>query len=165
VVSATSFHVTDEVLTVEQTVSGGYFAAVLCDFIRQRWLAQGETFTFETVMSSRDKVGLLERANAAGYRTYLYYVCTESPLVNRERIAVRVEQGGHDVPAEKIVSRYVRSLAHLPGAIRQSSRAFLFDNSARDHRLVAEFENGKAVILDRDLPAWFVTNVLNVMMK
>jgi predicted ABC-type ATPase len=67
-----------------------------------------------------------------------------------------VLQGGHDVPEEKIDARYQRSLALLPDAIRQSSRAYLFDNSGDAHRLIAEFDGGRLVSVSESLPGWFV---------
>ena len=67
----------------------------------------------------------------------------------------RVQDGGHDVPADKIISRYERSLALLPEAVRLSDRAYLFDNSGQAHRLFAEFESGRPVNVDADTPEWF----------
>ena len=138
-----------------QTVPSGYLASILSDFLRRRWLAEGATFTFETVMSSRDKLGLFADARQVGYRTYLYYICTDSSLINQQRIANRVREGGHDVPSDKIASRYDRSLAFLPEAIRLSDRAYLFDNSGRSHRLFAEFESGRVIHIAADPPEWF----------
>jgi predicted ABC-type ATPase len=50
----------------------GYYAAMLADFIRQQLLNSGHTFSFETVMSSPDKIALLKAAKEKGYRNYLY---------------------------------------------------------------------------------------------
>jgi predicted ABC-type ATPase len=138
-----------------------YLAAILCDFMRRQWLDASESFTFETVMSSRDKVDLMGTARASGYRTYLYYVCTNSPDISRERVAFRVARGGHDVPADKIAARYERSLGLLPDAIARSNRAYLFDNSQQEHRLIAEFDEAKLVVAADDLPHWFVSAVLD----
>jgi len=153
--------VQDNILKVDRKDLGGYLVAVLCDFMRHQWLSLGESFTFETVMSHLDKVEFLYKAEQKGYRTYVYYVCTESPFINRDRVAARVRQSGHDVPVEKIVSRYERSLKLLYTAIRQSHRAYLFDNSAEEHLHIAEFENGKLVWVDQNPPGWFVTHVLD----
>lgn len=68
-----------------------YHAAVVADFIRQKLLASRATFTFETVMSARDKVDFLCDAKSAGYRTYLYYVATDDPLINVARLEFRSE--------------------------------------------------------------------------
>lgn len=149
-----------DLLTILGGAQRGYLAAIVSDYMRRQWLSDGQSFTFETVMSSRDKVDLLCDAERAGYRTYLYYICTSSPTINRERVATRVLQGGHDVPAAKIEPRYQRSLALLPEAIRRSTRAYLFDNSGRFHRLIAEFNSSKLVRVAHDAPAWFVGSVL-----
>lgn len=53
-----------------------YFASVAVDFLRQKLLEAGVTFTFETVMSHHSKVDFLKKAQDAGFRTYLYYVAT-----------------------------------------------------------------------------------------
>jgi predicted ABC-type ATPase len=75
-------------------------------------------------------------------------------VINEERVAARVLKGGHNVPADKIVSRYERSLSHLAKAISRSNRAYLFDNSEKSHRLVAEFEEGKLISVSDKPPGW-----------
>jgi predicted ABC-type ATPase len=91
-----SISVRRNILSVKRAAGGGYFAAVLSDFIRQSWLDGKQGFTFETVMS--DKIELMKRARRMGYRTYLYCVCTNSAMISLERVALRVARGGHDVP-------------------------------------------------------------------
>jgi predicted ABC-type ATPase len=160
--SPIEFAVRANVLETAGDIRGGYFAAILSDFLRRQWLESAHTFTFETVMSGRDKVELVGDARARGYRTYLYYICTDSAVINHERVASRVSLGGHAVPADKIESRYERSLALLPDAVRSANRAYLFDNSARHHRLIAEFEEGTLVAASEQLPGWFVRTGLLV---
>ena len=106
-------------------------------------------------MSGTDKLELFHVARDAGFRTYLYFIATDSPLLNAERVAVRVSRGGHSVPPDKIISRWNRSLGQLRAAIRLSHRAYLFDNSGKTHRLVAEFENDRIVLLADQQPNWF----------
>ena len=133
-----------------------YHAAVAADFIRRKLLASRTTFTFETVMSARDKVNFLCDAQAAGYRTYLYYVATDDPLINVARVRRRVSGGGHAVPEDKIVSRYDRSLANLAGAVRCTNRAYIFDNSGLTLQLLAEVTGGREVEIRQErLPHWF----------
>jgi predicted ABC-type ATPase len=161
-VAAGAVGVQGDVLSVTAGLSGGYLTTVLCDFMRRQWLEAGASFTFETVMSGADKVALIADARRRGYRTYLYYVCTDSPLINRERVAARVAQGGHDVPPGKIEPRYHRSLALAPGAIRLCDRAFLFDNSDASHAFVAEYANGQLVRVAAHTPAWFAASIAGV---
>ena len=141
-----------------------YFAAVAVDFLRTKLLERQDSFTFETVMSSPDKMRLMEKAQSLGYRTYLYYVATEDPIINVSRVKNRVKKGGHDVPEDKIISRYGRSLDLLADTIRHTNRAYIFDNSNPEHIWLAEITNGNALEMKTDrIPAWFKHAVLDKM--
>ncbi len=140
-----------------------YFASVAADFLRQQLLKQKTSFTFETVMSSPDKVQLLEQAQQLGYRTYLYFIATDDPAINISRVQNRVKQGGHPVPEDKIVSRYHRSLDLLMEAIRHTNRAYVFDNSGhqQERTWLAEITDGQILEIKADqIPAWFGKAVL-----
>lgn len=133
-----------------------YWASVLADFIRHKLLAAQVSFTFETVMSSPDKVDFLRKAQQAGYRTYLYFVATQDPEINVARVQYRVETGGHPVAEDKIRSRYVRSLELLPQAVSYANRAYIFDNSGAEPVWVAEVTDGIELEMKTDeMPAWF----------
>lgn len=45
------------------------------------------------------------------------------------RVADRVNAGGHDVPPQKVIERYYRSLSLLPLAIKVADRVVLVDNT------------------------------------
>jgi predicted ABC-type ATPase len=69
---------------------------------------------------------------------------------------VRVMEGGHSVPIEKIVSRYAGSMANLPLAIRIADRTCVYDNSV-DHaeaRLCARTQDGLLRKVYGALPDW-----------
>ncbi len=119
----------DGLLDVAGTEITSYFTAILADWLRRAYLATQQSFAFETVMSSADKVAFLQEAQAAGFRNYLYFVATESAEINVGRVKLRVQQGGHDVPSDTIRARYRRSLDLLAPALRWCHRAYLFDNS------------------------------------
>ena len=111
-----------------------YFASVLSDFIRHHLLRTGKSFTFETVMSSPDKVDFMRRA----------------------RVRNRVPNGGNPVPEDKIISRYHRSLELLPAAVEQSSRAYVFNNSNHARTWIADITDGDDMELQTDqMPNWF----------
>jgi predicted ABC-type ATPase len=143
-----------------------YFASVAADFIRQKLLEQKATFTFETVLSHPGKVQVLAQAQAAGYRTYLYFVATDDPAINISRVQNRVKLGGHDVPEDRIRLRYYRSLDLLLDAIRHTNRAYIFDNSTDNadhkHTLLAEITDGRSIqIKVNRVPVWFKRAVLD----
>lgn len=133
-----------------------YYASVVADFIRHKLLETRTNFTFETVMSSPDKVEFLRKAKALGFRTYLYFVATEDPEINISRVANRVKAGGHCVPKEKIVSRYYRSLDLLADAVQHTDRAYIFDNSGQDRVWLAEVTDGVELEFKGEwMPHWF----------
>lgn len=139
-----------------------YFASVLVDFIRHDLLRRKISFTFETVMSARDKVAFLCKARQQGFKTYLYYVATEDPEINISRVAYRVSTGKHNVPREKIISRYYNSLDLLPEAVACADRAYLFDNSDVERVWIAEITEGTDLELKSDfIPYWFKTALLD----
>lgn len=77
------------------------------------------------------------------------------PETSEERVAVRVSKGGHDVPSEKLVSQFPRTLANLKAAAQALPAVLVFDND--DHldtpfRRLAEFQSGKAVFVAERVP-------------
>lgn len=139
-----------------------YFASVLADFLRQKLILAQQSFTFETVMSSPDKVQVMKKAQQRGYRTYLYFVATDSPLINISRVNHRVKMGGHNVPTQKIEERYYRSLDLLWEAIQFTNRGYIFDNSGSELLWLAEITDAKSLEIKVDkIPSWFQTYVLD----
>ncbi len=138
-----------------------YLASVLADAIRRELLDEGRTFTFETVMSSRDKVDFMKEARQRGYRVYLYFVATDDPAINVDRVRRRVRQGGHPVPARKVRERYVRSIGLMTEACGVAHRAYVFDNSGSRHKLLVQVVDGHEMEIEAaTLPPWFIDTAL-----
>ncbi|HEY4082556.1 MAG TPA: zeta toxin family protein [Burkholderiaceae bacterium] len=138
-----------------------YLASVLADAIRRELLDEGKTFTFETVMSSRDKVDFMREARQRGYRVYVYFVATDDPAINVDRVRRRVKRGGHPVPAKKVRERYVRSIALMTEACGVAHRAYVFDNSGARHKLLVEIVDGHQMEIEAaTLPLWFTRTAL-----
>jgi predicted ABC-type ATPase len=97
--------------------------------LRRHYLTTRQNFAFETVFSTADKVSFLIEARDAGFKTHLVFVGTSDPQINVTRVAERVRGGGHLVPTEKIVARYLRSMANLSAALDSADRCDVFDNS------------------------------------
>jgi predicted ABC-type ATPase len=97
--------------------------------VREWCLSEGRSLAFETVLSMPDKIEFIERAKQVGFFVRLFFVGTDEPSINAKRVAMRVMQGGHDVPIGKIIARYTRSLANCSVAARIADRAYIYDNS------------------------------------
>lgn len=128
---------------------------------REALLAASKGIAFETVLSADDKIDFMRRAKDAGYFLRVFFVGTEDPRINAARVAGRVMAGGHTVPIEKIVSRYVRSMANVAAAIRLAHRVYLFDNSVDgiEARLCARLQDGALRKIYGPLPRWVESSV------
>lgn len=133
-------------------------ATVVAGEIRKEFVRQRESFIFETVLSdpAGEKIAFLRAVAASGYTVVLCYIGLSGPELSDERVAMRVSQGGHDVPAEKLPARYSRSLANLKRAIRDVPIVLVFDNDdlSTPYRRVATFENGARTSLAKPVPEW-----------
>jgi len=141
------------------TGMGAYDAALLAEALRQELVAAGESFIFETVLSDPvgAKIGFLTEAHARGYHVIVCFIGLDSAATSDERVAMRVLQGGHDVPMEKVRDRYARSLENLGLAILKLPLVWVYDNSdlGNPFRKIAEFEAGHIVHENPPTPVWF----------
>jgi len=135
-----------------------YPAAALADCLGRQLVAERESFVFETAFSDPvgDKLTFLKETAKSDYTVVLCFIGISGPDISEERVAMRVSQGGHDVPAEKLISRFPRTLANLKAAIRELPHVLVFDNDdlRTPFRQVAMFENGQQVNLEQPLPRW-----------
>lgn len=111
-------------------------------------------FLYETVMSHPSKVQLMKTATNAGMASHLAFVALSDPSVNVERVAERVHQGGHDVPTDKVVSRYERTLSHLPDAMRAVKSGEVWDNTTEPVRFACIDNSRQVVTVERKVPEW-----------
>lgn len=90
-------------------------------------IVAGESFGFETTLSGRGHLKLIEGAKAAGYRVHLYYLWMPAKELLPVRIRHRVLNGGHDVPNDDVMRRYARSVANVPDYLRLADEFIVFD--------------------------------------
>lgn len=104
-------------------------AAVIAEEQRTKHIDNMEEFCFETVMSTERNLKLLKTAKEKGYFIRCYYILTADPYINVYRVKSRVEDGGHDVPEDKIINRYNRALELVKDVVRVSDICHIYDNS------------------------------------
>ena len=123
---------------------------------REELIAEGVSFVTEAVFSHPSKLELIERARTAGFIVVLYHIHVSSPELALHRVRTRVSDGGHDVPAEKVITRYPRVVQLVRKAVEQAHRAYLYDNSRLDHGFthVVTFERGRVQNLGVYVPRW-----------
>ena len=132
-------------------------AAKLATEMRYKCLSDHVDFVFETVFSSEEKFQFVKKARDEGYFIRFFYVCTDDPLINVNRMTRRFLSGGHEVPVSKVISRYYKSLVKASLTIPVVDRAYVYDNSIDNQmpRLLFRTADGK---LQKqyvsDIPLW-----------
>jgi predicted ABC-type ATPase len=158
--AAALLHITDP---VERSKAARAWA----DAERSRCLKVGESFASETVFSHTSKLDLMAAAKRAGFAVVLLVVCVDDPQMLLGRVAQRLEEGGHPVPPERILSRYPRTVRHLGVAVRRADLALLYDTSTppgetvQPPRLVARLRGGEVAWRIKLPPIWCVSVVGN----
>ena len=136
-----------------------YEAARVADVVRRELVRQRESFVFETVIADPvgEKLRFLSEAEEAGYRVVLVFIGLANAETSEQRVAMRVTQGGHDVPPEKLVGRFPRTLANLRRALQSLEEVWVFDHSDLAHpfRRVAVIRRGQPAFLAEEQPEWF----------
>jgi len=113
---------------------------------------RGLDFGFETTLSGKTYVKLLQEMKKGGYLTHIFFLWISNVKLVLERIQLRVQNGGHHIPEAIVRRRFGRS---LPNFLRfykplADSRT-IFDNSGDVPKMIAFEESGKIEILDPDL--------------
>jgi predicted ABC-type ATPase len=117
---------------------------------REKCLENHTSFILETVLSAPDKIDFILRAKKQNFFIRLFFIGTDNPNINASRIAQRVIEGGHDVPIQKIIDRYYKSIANCSLLSNVVDRLYIYDNStenaqpellfrARDGKLVKQY--------------------------
>lgn len=124
--------------------------------LRENLLKERKSILVETVLSSKDKLDFIVRAVKTGYFIRLFFVGTNSPIINSTRIAKRVLEGGHDVPISKIISRFSKSIANCCEISTIVDRLYVFDNSINDKDpiLLFRMKNGKVIKDYNEINEW-----------
>ncbi len=122
---------------------------------RMRHLVQtGESFAFETTCAGRAHGEFLRQCRSDGWRVTLLYLWLPSPEAAIARVARRVRQGGHDIPADVILRRYWKGIANMLNLyLPLADVAAIYDNSDGARVLVAEQKRDGALAI-HDQARW-----------
>jgi predicted ABC-type ATPase len=156
---------TDEIKILEGLTDAEAMARA--EEMRNHALSNNLSLAFETVMSHPSKIEFMQLAKTQGYRIKLCFIFTQSPTINVKRVFGRHKNGGHDVPQDKIISRYHRSLKLLRFAFKISDIAFIYDNSFDRPLEIANktFDPIQTISMTHIYPNnnWTETNIRNLL--
>lgn len=143
----------------DSSMEASYQAARIAEAQRVEMLEASQSFATETVFSHPSKLEVIEAARARGYLVVVMHVGVDSSDLSVDRVRGRTEEGGHDVPEEKIRARYQRGQPLIRKAVLRADRGMVFDNSrlntAPQQMLV--FATGHLIKASPILPQWILT--------
>lgn len=119
--------------------------------MKNNCIQKGTDFAFETVLSSYYNLEIIRKAKEAGFFIYCFYVITRNPEINIQRVKSRAEIGGHDVPEDKIVSRYYKALDKMKEVLPLCDIVNVYDNSITPYRI---FKKRKDAFYYQDSELW-----------
>ena len=110
-----------------------------------------EDFCIETTLATRALLKIARSAQAKGYFVTVLYLWLNNPDIAVQRVAARVQAGGHDIPEETIRRRYQMGLNYLFHKYMQTcDKWILADNSAPPFDIIAEGSKKGLVIRDME---------------
>jgi predicted ABC-type ATPase len=142
----------------DDPMAHSYDAALVAAELRSLCLGDGRSFVAETVFSHESKLELVAEGHANGFEVVLHVLMIPEDLAVL-RVAQRVATGGHDVPEEKIRTRWQRLWPNVVAAAHEADDTSFYDNtSLRGPTLVGRLERGIPVIA-MHWPPWAHTSL------
>lgn len=123
----------------------------------------GESITFnqETTLCGKSILNNIAKAKDRGYFIELHYIGVEEVDIAKERVAMRVKQGGHGIAEKDIERRYIDTFINLKIVLPKCDLAAFYDNTI-EFRRFAIYKNGKPVRVSHDVPRWYEKFIENV---
>jgi predicted ABC-type ATPase len=114
-------------------------------------IEEGVDFAFETTLASKSFADLARRAQDRGYKVILLFFWLESPAMAMNRVAERVANGGHNIPAHVIERRYYRGIKNLHELYMPVCDEWLIVNNSDGPVIIADNRNGFRQILNQSI--------------
>ncbi|UUZ92369.1 zeta toxin family protein [Paenibacillus sp. P25] len=111
-------------------------------------------FSIETTLAGGNAIRLMKSAKANGFEVTMFYVGLGDYLLNIERVAARVRNGGHDIPTEDIIRRHTTSIKNLLSHIDLIDHLVVIDNSKATGEIVLQVDNSILGYQIHPLPLW-----------
>jgi predicted ABC-type ATPase len=109
-------------------------------------------FGFETTLSGRAHLRLIEGLKKRGYEVHIFYLWLPSVDLALSRVRKRVLQGGHNIPEVVVRRRFERSTASFLVHYRLVTDSWmLFDNSGTSPAVIASEEQGQLLVVQPKL--------------
>ncbi|MFA5250825.1 MAG: AAA family ATPase [Parachlamydiales bacterium] len=118
-------------------------------------LSLNKNFAFETTAAGTNYLKYLRQARSKGYEINLLFLWLSSPDLAINRVAQRVNQGGHHVPNEIVRRRYYSGIKNLiKHYLPIADKALILDNSNTEQRKNVAYKNNQKHFKIEDPKTW-----------
>ncbi len=126
----------------------------------KNYISKKETFAFETTLSGKTYVKLINQLILDNWYIILIYLWIPSIEFSAFRVKERVLQGGHNIPLEAINRRYSKSLYNLFNLYMPiCDETICFDNSKNNLKIIFENRNNKINIINKSIYNKMLENI------
>jgi predicted ABC-type ATPase len=152
--TTTSFTILPEIIECKEFVNADEIARGLSPFQPEKvsfesgrimihrineLLKENESFAFETTLATKSYKNKIIQAKKQGYTVTLLFFWLNNIELAKERVRIRVIEGGHNIPIDVIERRYLKGIYNLFDIyLPIIDGAFIFDNSFGRHELIAQ---------------------------
>ena len=111
-------------------------------------LRSGQSFALETTLATKSYRGIVQEAQQLGYWVVLMFFWLESTILAKQRVQIRVAEGGHNIEESIIKRRYYRGVNNLFNIYLDIvDKSYIFDNSAGSPQLIVEKSKGSQLVI------------------
>jgi predicted ABC-type ATPase len=105
-------------------------------------VTRGESFAFETTLAGVGYLKRIRQWQTLGYHVALFFLRLPDPETAIARVAMRVRQGGHDIPEPTLRRRFAAGLRNFDQAYKtQVNTWVVYDNAGKEPTLLDWGEN------------------------
>ncbi len=102
-------------------------------------VSKDENFAFETTLATKSYKNRIKVAEENGFKVILLFFWLRNVDLAIERVKIRVQEGGHNIPEDVIRRRYVNGIKNLFSIyLPIVDEAMIFDNSVDEYEMIAE---------------------------
>jgi predicted ABC-type ATPase len=121
---------------------------------------QNKTFVIESTLSGNYLNSVIRNVKQKGYKVVIIYIYLENEEIALKRIEERVIKGGHSVPKEDVIRRFIRSKRNFWNYYKDIADSwYLFYNSEDSFQEVAFGKESDYVIINDNNFKVFISDI------
>ena len=123
---------------------------------------EGISFNQETTLCGNSIIKNIYKAKQLGYKIELYFVSVETPEIAKERIRIRVANGGHGIADSDVERRFIDSRNNLKKTLKICDDIIIYDNTESLQAKIF-IKNSEVLFKDNECPKWMNEIILEIL--